>query len=146
MAVADADHRISQQTRRVQQVLRRSADAALQACGLTFAQYTVLSVVAANPDASSAQIARGCQVSRQSLQDLIRHLRDAGLVRVAERSAAGRSLPVRITGEGRRVLRRADRAMIGLEERMVAGISDREVTRVLNLLRRCAANLEESAP
>jgi DNA-binding MarR family transcriptional regulator len=142
MTVADVDHRISQQTRRVQQVLRRSADAALQACGLTFAQYTVLSVVAAHPDASSAQIARDCQVSRQSLQDLMRHLREAGYVRVAEKPASGRSLPVRITPDGRRVLRRADRAMHRLEERMVAGISEREVTRVLNLLRRCAANLD----
>lgn len=138
----DNRDRIAYQTRRVQQLLRRTGDAALQATGLTLAQYTVMQVISRSPDASSAQIARECNVSRQSLQDLMRILRDSGWVRIAEQPTAGRSLPIRITPEGRKVLRKADRAVSRIEDRMLAGISQREVDRVVGLLRRCADNLE----
>jgi DNA-binding MarR family transcriptional regulator len=136
------EDRLADQTRRLQQLLRRKGDAALQATGLTVAQYTVLQIIARTPDASSARIARECSVSRQSLQDLIRILRDGGWVRVAEQPSSGRSLPIRITPEGRKVLRKADRSMSRLEDRMVAGLSTRDVAKMNVLLRRCSENLE----
>ena len=139
---ADTEDRIAYQTRRLQQLLRRTGDAALQTTGLTLAQYTVLQIIGRTPDASAAQVARECHVSRQSLQDLIRSLRDRGFVRIAEQAHAGRSLPIRITQEGRKVLRKADRAISRIEDRMVAGISERDVDRTIGLLRRCAENLE----
>ncbi|QGN31525.1 MarR family winged helix-turn-helix transcriptional regulator [Microlunatus sp. Gsoil 973] len=139
---SDGQDRIAYQTRRLQQLLRRTGDAALQATGLTLAQYTVMRVIAELPDASSAEIARQCSVSRQSLQDLIRILRDHGFVRVAEQPVSGRSLPIRITPEGRKVLRKADRAISRIEDRMVSGIPAKDVDRTIALLGRCAANLE----
>lgn len=139
----DTDQRIADQTRRLQQLLRRTGDATLRTLGLTLAQYTVLQIIARSPGTSSAQIARESNVSRQSLQDLIRILRDNGYVSVAEQPSGGRSLPIRISAEGRKVLRKADRAIGRLEDRMVAGISPREVERVSALLRRCVDNLEE---
>lgn len=138
------DHgRIAHHTRRIQQLLRRTGDAALQGVGLTLAQYTVMRIVADSPDASSAEIARQCHVSRQSLQDLMRILRSNGYVQVADRPSQGRSLPIRITPEGRKVLRKADRAVSRIEDRMVAGITTREVDRIITGLRRCAENLEQ---
>jgi DNA-binding MarR family transcriptional regulator len=139
----EAHDRIAHQTRRVQQLLRRTGDAALQAVGLTLAQYTVMKIVAESPDASSAEIARQCNVSRQSLQDLMRILRSHGYVRIDEQPTSGRSLPIRITPEGRKVLRKADRAVGRIEDRMVAGISTRDVDRIVAGLRRCAENLED---
>lgn len=139
---SDGQDRIAYQTRRLQQLLRRTGDAALQASGLTLAQFTVMRVIAELPDASSAEIARRCTVSRQSLQDLIRILRDHGYVRVAEQPVSGRSLPIRITPEGRKVLRKADRAISRIEDRMVSGIPAKDVDRVIALLGRCAENLE----
>lgn len=141
-AEGDGHDRIAHQTRRLQQLLRRTGDAALQASGLTLAQYTVMQVIAELPDASSAEIARQCKVSRQSLQDLIRILRDHGFIQVAEQAVSGRSLPIRMTAEGRRTLRRADRAISRIEDRMVSGIPAREVERVVALLDQCAENLE----
>ena len=139
----DTHDRIAHQTRRVQQLLRRTGDAALQSVGLTLAQYTVMKIVADTPDASSAEIARQCNVSRQSLQDLMRILRTRGYVRIAEQPSSGRSLPIRITPDGRKVLRKADRAVSRIEDRMVAGISTRDVERIVAGLRRCADNLEQ---
>jgi DNA-binding MarR family transcriptional regulator len=139
----DAHDRIAHQTRRVQQLLRRTGDAALQAVGLTLAQYTVMKIVADSPDASSAEIARQCNVSRQSLQDLMRILRSRGYVRIAEQPSSGRSLPIRITPDGRKVLRKADRAVSRIEDRMVAGLNTRDVDRIVAGLRRCAENLDQ---
>ncbi|QDP95777.1 MarR family transcriptional regulator [Microlunatus elymi] len=139
---ADTEDRIAYQTRRLQQLLRRTGDATLQTIGLTLAQFTVLKIIGRSQDASSAQIARECNVSRQSLQDLIRTLRDRGYIQIAEQSRGGRSLPIRITPQGRTVLRKADRAMSRIEDRMVAGISERDVDRTVELLRRCAENLD----
>ena len=42
----DGQDRIAYQTRRLQQLLRRTGDAALQATGLTLAQFTVMRVIA----------------------------------------------------------------------------------------------------
>jgi DNA-binding MarR family transcriptional regulator len=137
----EVEHRIAYQTRRLQQVLRRTGDAALQPTGLTMAQYTVLQAIARNPDVSSAQIARECHVSRQSLQDLMRILKAAGHVQVVQRRG-GRVLPIRITPAGRKVLRTADRLIGQMEDRMIAGISEPEVARTIALLERCAANIE----
>lgn len=137
-----AEDRIAVQTRRLQQLLRRTGDAALQATGLTMAQYTVLQAIAQAPEASSAQIARDCHVSRQSLQDLMRILRANGHVRPVEQAGGGRSVPIRITPEGRTVLRRAEKLISQLEDRMVAGICQAEVDRTVQVLRRCAANIE----
>lgn len=139
---SDGTDRIAYQTRRLQQLLRRTGDAALQATGLTLAQFTVMRVIADLPDASSAEIARRCNVSRQSLQDLIRILRGHGYVRVAEQPVSGRSLPIRITPDGRKVLRKADRAVSRIEDRMVSGIPAKDVDRMIALLGRCADNLE----
>lgn len=139
---ADAQDRIAHQVRRLQQLLRRTGDAALQTTGLTLAQYTVLRAIAHAPDRSSAQIARDCHVSRQSLQDLMRILRGNGYVRVVEPPGHGRVLPIRITPEGRKVLRRAERAIGRVEDRMIDGISAEEVAQVTRLLNRCAQNIE----
>ena len=57
--------------KRVQQSLRRLCDAALRPTGLSMAQYVALRALADHPDASAAELARLCFVTRQSLQDLL---------------------------------------------------------------------------
>ena len=66
--------------KRVQISFRRRSDAALQAVGVSMAQYAVLRALADHPDASAAELARLCFVTRQSLGDVLTVLRAAGLV------------------------------------------------------------------
>ena len=61
--------------KRVQQSLRRRCDAALRPTGLSMAQYVVLRALADHQDASAAELARRCFVTRQSLQDVLGGLR-----------------------------------------------------------------------
>jgi DNA-binding MarR family transcriptional regulator len=77
--------------KRVQQAFRRRADAGLREAGLSMAQYAVLRALADHPDASAAELARLCFVTRQSLQDVLTGLRSSGLVDNASIPVRGRA-------------------------------------------------------
>ncbi|WP_033291942.1 MarR family winged helix-turn-helix transcriptional regulator [Amycolatopsis jejuensis] len=127
--------------KRVQQAFRQACDEQLRPIGLSMAQYAVLAALAENPGASSAELARQCFVTRQSLRDVLNGLRAAGLVAVAEEASAGRARPVRLTGPGEAHLEGAQRVVGEVEERMLTGMSDAERRRLAGLLRTCAENL-----
>lgn len=90
---------------------------------------------------SSTQIARRCFVTRQSLADVLAVLRSAGLV-VPDATTGGRARPMTLSPAGRAGLEAAEASMMLVEERMVAGLSTREVATLVELLRVWAANLE----
>ncbi|MBB2502905.1 MarR family winged helix-turn-helix transcriptional regulator [Amycolatopsis echigonensis] len=127
--------------KRVQQAFRQASDELLRPIGLSMAQYAVLVALAENPGASSAELARQCFVTRQSLRDVLTGLKTAGLVAVAEVAPTGRARPVRLTASGEARLSEAHRAVGEVEERMLAGMSEPERRRLAGLLSTCAENL-----
>jgi DNA-binding MarR family transcriptional regulator len=129
--------------KQVQQLLRRACDAELRECGLSVSQYAVMQALADHPGASSAELARRCFVTRQSLQDVLGGLRTAGLVTVAAQASHGRVHPVHLTAVGRRRLAVAAAAMDRAEERMLHDLSRTDRDRLATLLMRCAANLDD---
>ena len=128
--------------KRVQQALRRRCDAALRPTGLSMAQYAVLRALAEHPDASAAELARLCFVTRQSLQDVLRGLRSAGLVETVDAPPRGRARSLRLTRRGSRQLKAADDAVFGVEAVMLQGISASARRSVAEALTNCAENLE----
>ena len=127
--------------KRVQQMLRHASDEELRHTGVSIAQYAVLRALADQPGASSAELARRCFVTRQSLQDVLSGLRAQQLVSVAERAVTGRSRPVRLTPSGEQKLELAEKVMDAVEGRMLAGLSPDDRGRLTVLLTRCAENL-----
>lgn len=127
--------------KQVQQLLRHAGDDALRPVGLSMSQYSVLSVLAEDPGLSSAELARRCFVTRQSLGDVLAPLRGAELVEVGPTAATGRTRPVTLTAAGRARLAEADSAMAAVEERMVSGMSALERHALVQLLDTCARNL-----
>src|SRR6267142_2799084 len=87
--------------KRVQQLVRSTADDDLRELGLSVAQYAVLNALSEHPGASSAELARRCFVTRQSLQDVLSGLRAGGLAVVAEKAVTGRARPASLTELGR---------------------------------------------
>ncbi|HXO13024.1 MAG TPA: helix-turn-helix domain-containing protein, partial [Mycobacterium sp.] len=80
MQASGAERSIGYLVKRVQQGLRRQCDLALKPTGLSMAQYSTLRALNEHPEASAAEVARLCFVTRQSLQDMLSGLRVAGLV------------------------------------------------------------------
>jgi DNA-binding MarR family transcriptional regulator len=127
--------------KRVQQLLRHACDEGLRPTGLSMSQYAVLRALADHPGASSAELARRCFVTRQSLQDVLGGLLAADLVAVAERAGSGRSRPVTLTPNGRTRLRTADATIADIEQRMLTGLAPQEQQQLAALLTVCAQNL-----
>lgn len=142
MQLSESERSVGYLVKRVQQGLRRRCDATLKSTGLSMAQYATLRALAEHPDASAAELARLCFVTRQSLQDVLTGLRAAGLVETAHTPPRGRSRSLSLTRLGSRRLSAAHEAVFGVEAEMLQGISARDRRTVAEALIRCAENLE----
>lgn len=102
--------------------------AALRPLGVTVAQYAALLSVGAGPGSSATDVARACLVSPQAMAITVAGLEKRGLLARADGPARGRARGTVLTEEGRKVLEKADRAAVLIEQRM-AGVlarSERE--------------------
>jgi DNA-binding MarR family transcriptional regulator len=131
--------------KRVQQALRRRCDAALKPTGLSMAQYALLRALHDHPDASAAELARRCFVTRQSLRDVLSGLTAAGLVGLSDAQAPGRARALQLTSTGLRRLRDSHAAIEAVEADMLRGIPSAARKQLAGLLERCAENLEAAA-
>jgi DNA-binding MarR family transcriptional regulator len=142
MSVVEIERSVGYLVKRVQLGLRRRLDAALKPTGLSMAQYAALRALAEHPDASAAELARLCFVTRQSLQDLLTGLRAAALVETADAPPRGRSRSLSLTRLGSRQLSTASDAVAAVQAAMMQGISVSEQRSAADVLVRCAQNLE----
>ncbi len=142
MVRTDTERAAGYLVKRVQQSLRRRCDAALRPSGLSMAQYAAMRALADHPEASAAELARLCFVTRQSLQDLLAGLRSAGFVRDAKVPLRGRARSLELTPTGAKRLSAAHAAVMAVETRMLDGISASAQRQLSSLLDRCAENLE----
>jgi DNA-binding MarR family transcriptional regulator len=142
MGQSETERAVGYLVKRVQQSLRRRCDAALKPTGLSMSQYAVLRALADHPDASAAELARLCFVTRQSLQDVLAGLRSAELVETADTPARGRAVSLRLTPTGAKRLAAGHAAVDGVESVMVDGIPTPARRQLERLLMNCAENLE----
>jgi DNA-binding MarR family transcriptional regulator len=141
---SEAERSVGYLVKRVQQGLRRRCDSALKPTGLSMAQYSTLRALHEHPDASAAELARLCFVTRQSLQDVLAGLRADGLVENADAPSRGRSRSLALTRLGSRRLSAAHDAVFGVEAEMLQGISPLDRRLAAEILTSCAKNLESA--
>jgi DNA-binding MarR family transcriptional regulator len=142
MKAFEAERSIGYLVKRVQQGLRRQCDLALKPTGLSMAQYATLRALHEHPEASAAELARLCFVTRQSLQDVLSGLRAGGLVEMADTPTRGRARSLELTRLGSRRLGAAHHAVFAVESVMLQGVSARDRRTVAEVLLRCAENVE----
>src|ERR1700754_2449618 len=142
MAETDTERAAGYLVKRVQQSLRRRCDAALRSDGLSMAQYAAMRALADHPEASAAELARLCFVTRQSLQDLLAGLRSSGFVRDARVAQHGRARSLELTPSGTKRLAAAHSSVMNVESSMLTGISATAQRQLAAMLARCAENLE----
>jgi DNA-binding MarR family transcriptional regulator len=128
--------------KRVQLALRTALDSTLVALDLTTAQYAVLYHLAHSPGASNAELARLSFVTPQTMIRLVRGLeRKHFLVRRPSPRDPHR-LEARLTKDGTRVLRAAQRRVDAIHDRMIGNLSRAESEQLATWLANLAEQLE----
>ncbi len=133
--------RLSYVVARLERSVRRELAQRLQPLGLTFQQFTALSVLRARPGLSNAQLARRAMITPQSMIAVISTLEARGLVQRTASPANGRILQATLTEEGNRVLQRCEQTVDELEAQMTADLTAGQAQELLQLMRSCVRRL-----
>ncbi|WP_167145808.1 MarR family transcriptional regulator [Actinomyces sp. ZJ308] len=143
MSQDDPRELLGYQLKHVQAALRTRMDEALRPLGLSAPQYLCLELLSRAPGASTSDLAREAFVTRQTMSTLLRSLMDRGLAQRVEQAPSGRALPLRLTPEGRSLLKEASKVTLEIERIMVAPLSEAQLRMVQEALSACVAALEE---
>jgi DNA-binding MarR family transcriptional regulator len=128
--------------KRAETACRIGLETCLPALGLTPSQYTGLSLLAAQKDRSSADLARRAGVSPQFMSEVIAALEGKSLIVRSENPEWRRVLKIELTTTGRELLAQCNRVVDKLESRLLAGLSDQEITVLRKALDQIARNSE----
>ena len=98
--------------------------------------YTILSLVNANPDLSQKRLAQAINVSPPNLGPLLERLEARGLLERRRNPADQRSQVLALTSAGRTLCRKADKTAAALEDEAASVLSDSERAELLRLLQK----------
>jgi DNA-binding MarR family transcriptional regulator len=129
---------------RVNQGIRREMRARLNQCELSVAEYTTLSVLAARPELSNAQLARRALVTPQSMIEILAQLEQRDLVQRRVDPDHGRILRATLTPKGHEVLAIATPEVAALNEALFAGIPAGQRRAAQTAMRVAMENLSSS--
>lgn len=137
----DPPARLSYVIARVERVLRRRLEEAIEPYGLTLTQYMTLSMVRDRRGLSNAQLARRSFVTPQSMNDVVCTLERRGLIRREVDPAHRRISRAELTESGRDTLIACDKATSEVEDRMLTGLAPDERDRFMVALLGCVREL-----
>jgi DNA-binding MarR family transcriptional regulator len=121
--------------RRTQHAVRTRLDTDLAATGLTTPQYTVLAALEREGELSASDLAREFGMSAQTVNVLVKGLEACGLVSRSRHPTHGRILLAGLTTAGRRALKRGRTVGVGVQERILSGLSSSDRTVLIRLLK-----------
>lgn len=122
--------------------LRQSMDNVLLPIGITSSQYTALSVLSEQQQASGAEIARKCRMTPQAAHKLISAIESNGWLKREYQPANKKTFLLRLTPPGERTLAKARPERLVVLQKMLKGFSSEELKGLGDFLNRCIDNLE----
>ena len=132
--------------KQVELAVRSHLDNLLRPAGLTALQYTALTVLERHPDMSAAQLARNSFVTAQAMADMVSALRDLRLIERHRDERDRRRLVLALTADGRRLLDGYRDKVAALEDRMLVGLTDRQIGQLRESMLSCRAALTGHLP
>lgn len=123
--------------------LRQRLDAELARVGITASQNAVLLAVASNPRISNADLARAAFVTPQTMQAILVNLERAGLIVRSPHPEHGRVIMTELTTAGQKAVADGAKTADAVEGQMLSGLSTEEARLLCELLKRCAAALDD---
>lgn len=129
----------------VMTTLRPHVTAELRPLGLGLPEFVCMRNLAMWPGQSNADLARHVNVSPQAMNLVLRGLQDMGVVTRPEAVTSGRSLPARLTGKGRALLKRAEAAVLVADEQLLTRLAPTERRDLKRLLHAVATQPVDGA-
>ena len=136
-AMTAVDDRLGHMVKSLEQELSGAKDAALRPMGLTVPQYSALLVIADTPGISGAELARRCLVTPQTMTTVLGNLTVKGLIERRTVPGQGRAMETTITAAGKRLLTRADKKILEVEELLNGQLSKADQQSLRKLLEKC---------
>ena len=132
--------------KQVELAVRSALDEIVRPDGLTALQYTALTVLERHPNLTSAQLARNSFVTAQAMADMVSALRDLRLIERHRDERDRRRLVLALTADGRRLLDGYRDKVAALEDRMLVGLTDRQIGQLRESMLSCRAALTGHLP
>jgi DNA-binding MarR family transcriptional regulator len=126
--------------------LERRFTAALAPVGLSARQFSVLAVLAATPEVTSADLARAVLTTPQGMHTLLDQLQSRGLVDRGTRRGRGRPAAVRLTAEGLALLAESGARVVQLDAETRARLGEADHQQLLRLLDRMEDAVDPARP
>jgi len=117
----------------------------LQDMGVTLPQFSVLTMLAAYPDASGAELARLSLLTPQTMSVIIGNLERAEIVSRSPHAEHGRIQIIQMTPAGRRLLTRCKAAVSATEKELLADVCAEDETVIRQWLVAVAKRLDNMA-
>lgn len=128
-------------------VTTRVFDAAVgQSLQLRPVEYTVLSLIHANPDVTARQLARGLAVTPPNITVYLERLESRGLIERSRSEADARMQHLRVTARGAALSADCTRRLLKGEAVALGGLSAAERAILVELLHKVALTRKRSAP
>lgn len=113
--------------------LRPQVAAELKPLGLGLPEFVCLRILANHPGLTSAELARGTNVSAQAANQVLHALENRGACSRAASAPSGRALPARLTPRGKALLKRAEAAVVA-EQRILTRLAAEQQSQLKELL------------
>jgi DNA-binding MarR family transcriptional regulator len=119
---------------RVMAALRPRLGAELGALGIGVPEFACMHILSMNPGLTSADLARGTNVSAQAMNQVLHALEDRGAVTRPASTPAGKPMPARLTRRGKALLKSANAAAHLADQRIFTGLSADQQRQLKQLL------------
>ena len=131
---------------RASQVVEEIFTAEIEIDRLTPRQLAVLVTVAQNEGLSQTGIVDRTGIDRSTLADIVRRLHKRGLLQRRRTKEDARAYAVKLTEEGRRVLRTAEPITKRVDQRILDALPSKQRDQFMSALVSIVATLERPAP
>ncbi|MEU4219705.1 MarR family transcriptional regulator [Actinoplanes sp. NPDC026623] len=142
----EINERVSTLMQHASSVMVARKSEALATFDLTVTQYTALLMLRCNPGVSSAQLARLCRVTPQSMSVVTATLEQRGLTERMPVPIHTRVMAITLTRRGGALLAKADAAARAVDKRYEAEFTAAELATLRRLLERARIALDDPAP
>lgn len=135
--------RLLTRIKRAEQASQAAKEAVLRPSGITPAQQAILAVLTDTPGITSAELARRCLITPQTVTSTVNRLEAASLVERRPHPIHRTLVEIHPTEQGREVFGRADERVEALDAALSAAISEDELATLRRLLARVTQASQE---